>query len=100
MPIIVNSPLRKRNDGSRVVRKLNSWSVQWCTLTTRSSLKLLIEPYLARVQDDGRDAAAAGRVGPVPGYRLPYQSLGGTAMPLHCSRASAAEQLFNLCRRA
>ena len=41
---MVNSPLRKRNDGSRVVVKLNSVSVQWWTLRTLSWLKLLIVP--------------------------------------------------------
>ena len=41
MPIIVNSPLRKRNDGLRVVLKLKRLSVQWWTDSTVSSLKLL-----------------------------------------------------------
>src|SRR5262245_20243696 len=35
-------PLRNRRPGSRVVRKLNSRSFQWCTLNTRSWLRLLM----------------------------------------------------------
>jgi hypothetical protein len=41
-PIIVKWPLLKRNEGSRVVVKLNRRSVQWCTDKTVSSLKALM----------------------------------------------------------
>jgi hypothetical protein len=41
-PIIVKCPLLKRSDWSRVVVKVNRRSVQWCTLSTRSSLNALM----------------------------------------------------------
>ena len=43
---MVNSPFRNRNEGSRVVVKENSVSVQWWTLKTLSWLKLLIVRFL------------------------------------------------------
>ena len=39
---MMNWPLRNRNAGDLVVRKLNSRSVQWWTPTTFSTLKLLM----------------------------------------------------------
>jgi len=39
---MTNWPLRKRRAGSRVVRKLNSVSLQWWTERTRWAEKLLI----------------------------------------------------------
>src|SRR5262245_13566415 len=42
MPIMVNWPLMKRKDGSRVAVKLNSVSVQWRTARTFSWLRLLM----------------------------------------------------------
>jgi hypothetical protein len=51
----VKWPLLKRNEGSRVVVKLNRRSVQWCTDKTVSSLKALmvglgIKIFLSRGQ--------------------------------------------------
>src|SRR5438552_4189210 len=51
MPIIVNWPFSNRKVRSRVVRKLNSRSVQWRTSSTCSSFSAAITlPYGRRVR--------------------------------------------------
>src|ERR1700756_2323559 len=68
---MMNWPLRKRNDGARVVRKLNRRSVQWRTLMTLSRLKLLIE---AEFQFH-RAAAQAARTEPELAAQKPWDDL-------------------------
>jgi len=45
-PIIVKWPLENRSAGSRVVVNVNSLSVQWCTLSTVSSLNALMMGFV------------------------------------------------------
>ena len=59
-PIIVKWPFEKRSAGSRVVVKVNRRSVQWWTLSTRSSLKALMVGMVGR-SGNGRGREAAGK---------------------------------------